>query len=71
MKIERAQAKFEPITITLETEEETRALMTAVGCINNGGVSSAAKFYDGVYHYLYNKGFELYNTEGSLKIVGN
>lgn len=71
MKIERKPEAFNPITITLETEEEARALMTAVGCVGYMYNKTAGKFYTELYSYLDIVGVKDYPTEGSITITGN
>lgn len=48
MKIERAESKFEPVVITLETQEEVDILKDLVGRIINGGVARdfTSQIYD-------------------------
>lgn len=50
MKIERKEAKFEPVIITLESQEEVDILKDLVGHIVNGGV--ARNFTSQIYDKL-------------------
>lgn len=50
MKITREETKFQPVVITLETQEEVEVLRSLTGKVE--GVSAARKITDKIYYGL-------------------
>ena len=68
MKIEQKKAEFQPITITLESEQEARLLKTLLGKTNNThNLSFINDFYYSIYKQLpvdgYHNSLPIINTD--------
>ena len=52
MKIERKDAEFKPVIITLETQEEVDTISIIMGCISGDSKNSPRKHVDRIHNEL-------------------